>query len=186
MSRVGVLGFLVLIYFPLLVDYVCYSAPFPPHLNDYSELQKWVINHGAALYWCDYSAPSCAGITLGPGSGISVFCANQYSINVFSLPKLLKLFSPQMFIILSSSYTLLIVVSLTQVTPWLYAVLANINVFFPNKTASNCLSCVWAIVHMGTTAITSIKWLCNTMSMKKKSYVKETLLYFISRFNNLL
>lgn len=122
-------------------------------------ISKRVINRGTALHWCDYSAPRSAGSISSPGSGIFAFFAAQYGRrNAFSLPKLLKLFSTQRLIILPSSYNLLIRVSLTPSNKmsYPYAVPANINVFFPNKTASNCLSCVWAIIHVGSPATASI------------------------------
>lgn len=130
MIRVGVLVFFFSTfgsyYFFSLACWLCllFRTPPPCLLNDYSELQKWVVNRGIALHWCDYSAPSSAGSMPSPGSRIFAFCATQYSINAFSLPKLLKLFNPQRLITLPSSYNLLITVSLTQVTPWLILMLS--------------------------------------------------------------
>lgn len=114
--------FLLFIFPCWLIMFVILLPPPPP--NDYSELQKWVINHGTVLHRYDYSAPSSAGSMLSPGSGIFAFFATQYSINAFSLLKLLKLFNPQRLIMLPSSYNLLITVSLTQVTPWLILMLS--------------------------------------------------------------
>ena len=130
MIRVGVLGgggFSTFgsYYLFFLACWLCFLFhPPTPLLNGYSELQKWVINCGTALRWCDCSAPSSAGSMLSPGSGIFAFCATQYSINAFTLPKVPKLFNPQRLITFPSSYNLLITVGLTQVTPWLILILS--------------------------------------------------------------
>lgn len=132
MIRVGVLG-LCRVFFSTFRSYYQFSLAcwlfflfymHTPLLNDYSELQKWVINHGTVLHWCDYSAPRSAGSMLSPGLWICVFCTTQYSINTSSLPKLLKVFIPQRFITLPSSYNLLITASLTQVTSWVILMLS--------------------------------------------------------------